>query len=207
MMVKAKGPVWHQKQKKKGEVPAGLTGLDKEATWSFSRADGWVYGHGSFCLTSHRVPVLGFFAWMTNSGHEAKRMQKEMAHYAGVVKKVFMDSKADDQKLYFSLQEEHGIQLVTVPRKGADKSPLRQEMMRQMLTRQNRKDYRQRSVTVEPMQGLVKDIFDLDRCWMRGDAANRWLFAAMGLAVQIAQRKALRQKRSTWNIKHEVLGL
>jgi len=53
----------------------GLKGLDKQATWSFSRVDGWVYGHGSFCLTSHRVPVLGFFAWMTNSGHEAKRSQ------------------------------------------------------------------------------------------------------------------------------------
>lgn len=111
----------------------------------------------------------------------------------------------------FLWQEEHDIQhdiqFVTVPRKGADKSPRRQEMMRQRLTRQNRKDYKQRSITVEPMQGLVKDIFDLDRCWMPGDAANRWLFAAMGLAVQIAQRKALRQKRSTWNIKHEVLGL
>jgi hypothetical protein len=144
---------------------------------------------------------------MPNSGHEARRMHKEIVRYSGLVDKVFMDSKADDQKLYFNLLEEHNIQLVTAPRKGANKSPRRQEMIRQMLTPQNCRDYKQRSTTVEPMQGLMKDIFDLDSCWMRGDAANRWLFAAMGVAVQIAQSKALKQNRSPWNIKHEVLGL
>jgi hypothetical protein len=40
MMIKSKGPVWHEKQKQKGEIPKGLTGIDKEATWSKSRADG-----------------------------------------------------------------------------------------------------------------------------------------------------------------------
>ena len=48
MMIKAKGPVWHKKQKEKGEIPKGLGGLDKEATWGKSNADGWVYGQGSF---------------------------------------------------------------------------------------------------------------------------------------------------------------
>ncbi len=56
------------------------------------------------------------------------------------------------------------------------------------------------------MQGLVKEIFDLDRYWMRGDAANRWLFAAMGLAVQMHQLRAYKEHRSTWRIKSEVLG-
>jgi Transposase DDE domain len=188
-------------------VPLGLTGLDREATWSYSPADGWVYGHGSFCLTSYKTPLLGRFVWMPNSAHEAKRLKSEIASFAGLVEKVFMDSKADDQKLYFHLRQEHHIQLVTVPRAGMDKSPERQRMIKQMLTKQNRKDYKQRSTTVEPMQGLVKEIFDLHTCWMRGDANNRWLFAAMGIAVQIAQLHAYRKKKSTWHIKSEVLGL
>ena len=207
MMIQAKGPVWHQKQKTRGIVPDGLTGLDREATWSYSHADGWVYGHGSFCLTSHQIPVLGCFVWMPNCAHEAKRLQSEMTAYAGLIQKIFMDSKADDQKLYFHLLQEHSIQLVTCPRTGMDKSPERKKMMRQMLTKQNRKDYKQRSTTVESMQGLVKDIFDLHTCWMRGDASNRWLFAVMGVVVQIAQLHAYRKKKSTWHIKAEVLGL
>ena len=56
------------------------------------------------------------------------------------------------------------------------------------------------------MQGLVKEIFDLDRCWMRGNENNRWLFAAMGLTVQMHRLRALRENRSTWSTKDEVLG-
>jgi len=38
MMNKAKGPIWHKKDKEKGIVPKGLHGLDKEATWSNSKS-------------------------------------------------------------------------------------------------------------------------------------------------------------------------
>ena len=54
MMNKAKGPVWHKKQKEKGIIPKGLRGIDRQATWCKSNADGWVYGHGSFTVTSHK---------------------------------------------------------------------------------------------------------------------------------------------------------
>jgi hypothetical protein len=76
-----------------------------------------------------------------------------------------------------------------------------------MQTKRDMKEYQKRSTTVEPMQGIVKDIFELDACWMRGNANNRWLFAAMGIAVQMAQLQAYRENRSTWEIKSDVLGL
>ena len=76
-----------------------------------------------------------------------------------------------------------------------------------MCTKRNMEDYKERSVTVEPMQGLVADIFELDRCWMRRDINNRWVFAAMGIAVQMAQWRAYREDRSTWDIKSEVVGI
>ncbi len=41
--------------------------------------------------------------------------------------------------------------------------------------------YKEGFCRVEPMQGLIKNIFELDHCWMRGNANNRWLFAAMDL--------------------------
>ena len=103
MMNKAKGPVWHKKQKDKGIVPKNLRGLDKEATWGKSNADGWVYGHGSFCLTSHKVPYLGCFVWMKNSANEAKRLWFETFHCKQSVDYVCMDSKAYDYDLYRKL--------------------------------------------------------------------------------------------------------
>lgn len=207
MMTKAKGPVWHKKQKTQGIMPKGLRGVDKEATWGKSRYDGWQYGHSSFCMTPHEVPIIGIFQWMPNSGNEAKRMEHEVVKYTGCIKRVFMDSKADDQHLYHRLKDEYGIKLVTSPRKGMDKTESRRAYIKEMLSKRDVQEYRKRSTTVEPMQGVVKDIFDLDVCWMRGNASNRWLFAAMGVAVQMAQLQAYREKRSTWNIKSDVLGL
>jgi len=56
------------------------------------------------------------------------------------------------------------------------------------------------------MQGIIKDIFDLNRCWMRGEQNNRWLFDAMGLTIQMHQLNEFKKGRSSWNIKERVLG-
>lgn len=207
MMTRARGTVWHQKDKENYFIPLGLTGLDKEATWSFSLADGWIYGHGSFAIVSHQIPVLLQFKWMQNSASEAKRMELEIAQISELIEVVCMDSKADDEKMFTRLKTKQAIKLLTVPRKQMDKSERRKQMIAEQMKPENRQIYKQRSITVEPMQGLVKELFELDKCWMRGEESNRWLFAAMGITVQMAQRTAYLNHSSTWNIKDEVLGL
>lgn len=206
MMVHARGPVWHRKQQEQGIIPKGLHGLDTDGTWSYSKSDGWVYGHGTFCLVACTTRMLGAFKWMRNSGNEAKRMWLETGKLKGVITTVLMDSKADDKDLFREFHRQRQILLLTTPRKGADKSPARQRMVKVLKRRKNQLVYKQRSYTVEPMQGLIKDIFELERCWMRGSENNRWLFAAMGGVVQLHQYRAWRAGRSTWAIKPEVLG-
>lgn len=34
MMLRARGPVWHQKQKRRGLMPQGLRGVDRDAAWA-----------------------------------------------------------------------------------------------------------------------------------------------------------------------------
>ena len=206
-MVKSKGPVWHQKQKKQKIIPQRLRGVDKPATWGKSAAKGWIYGHGTFSLTTHQIPIVGLFVWMPNCGNEAKRMEQEIIKYRNLVKTVCMDSKADDQKLYFKLKRDYGMQLLTKCRRKMDKTPLRKLMIKQLTAKKFKKIYQERSTTVEPMQGLIDNIFDLETCWMRGNDNNRWLFAAMGIAVQISQLYAYKHNQSTWNIKSLVLGV
>lgn len=208
MMVKAKGPVWHQKQKKRGMVPKGLTGIDKEATWGFSRADGWVYGHGVFCITTHEIPMIGILQWMPNSGHEGKYLLTEAGHYSHELDRICMDSKADDLDIFYTLREHFGIKLLTYPRKkGKHPSAERRKMLRSILAPISKRIYKERSYTVEPMQGVAKDIFELERCWMRGNESNRWTFAAMGIAMQMAQWDAYKEGRSTWAVKSDILGV
>lgn len=208
MMVAAWGPVWHPNQRKEGVVPAKLRGLDREATWSYSYADGWVYGHGAFCITTHGCNVLGAFKWMRNASSEAKRLRREVGRYERWLKVCCMDSKADDYPLYRYLKDTFDIQLLTRPRQPHKvKAPVRIAMFREMRTERHSRLYRQRQYTVEPMQSLVKELFGLEHAWMRGEANNRWLFAAMGVAVQIAQRVAIQANESTRRIKERVLGI
>lgn len=87
------------------------------------------------------------------------------------------------------------------------KSETRKQMIAEQMKIENWQIYKRRSITIEPMQGLVKELFELERFWIRGDESNRWLFAAMGIAVQMAQRSAYLNGSSTWNIKDEVFGL
>jgi hypothetical protein len=205
-MVHARGPVWHRKHQKQGLIPKGLRGLDTDGTWSYSKSDGWVYGHGTFCLVACQPRMLGACKWRRNSGNEAKRMWLETGKLRGLITTVLMDSQADDKDLFYELQRQRGILLLTTARGGADKSPARQRMVKVLKQSKNQRLYKQRSYTVEPMQGLIKDIFELDRCWMRGRENNRWLFAATGVVVQIHQYRAWQAGRSTWAIKPEVLG-
>lgn len=206
-MTTARGPRWHQQQQPQGLIPDGVTGLDRDATWRDSHADGWVHGPGACCLVSHQTPGLGLFQWMPNGAHEAQRLHAEIVQFTGLVKTVCLESTADDQQLYALLKRPHRRQLLTTPRRGREKSPARQQMSRARRTPPQRKTYKQRATTVEPLQGLVKELFALDTCWMRGDESQRWLCAAMGSAVQIPQRRAYHRGTSTWNIKEEVIGV
>jgi hypothetical protein len=143
---------------------------------------------------------------MRTSGHEAKRLWLETGKLKGLLTTVLMDSKADDHALFFERQRQRLILVRTTTRKGQDKSPNRKRMIKVLQQPKNTLLYKQRSYTVEPLQGLVKDIFELERCWMRGNENNRWLFAAMGMVVQMHQYRAWTEGRSTWAIKQEVLG-
>ena len=44
-LYKAKGSVWHQKDRNANIIPDGLRNLDTDASWSTSKYRGWVYGY------------------------------------------------------------------------------------------------------------------------------------------------------------------
>ena len=206
MRMRARGPVWHRKHQQQGSIPAGLTGLDTAATGSYSKRDGWVYGQGPCCMGACASRMLGAFQWMRNSANEAKRLWLETGKLQGLMTPVLMDSKADEQDVFRALRRQRGIRLLTTPRKGSALSPERQRMVKVLKQNRHQHLYQQRRYTVEPMHGLIKDILDGEPCWMRGRAHHRWLFAAMGVVMQLHQYPAWQEGRSTWAIKQEVVG-
>jgi hypothetical protein len=178
-MNKARGPGWPTTQTAQGILPEGLRGLDQEATWSKRHSDGWVDGHSPFCLVVHSPCLRGAFKYMRNSAHEAKRLWLETGHLRGIVDTVMMDRKADDKDLFFEFQRQRQMTLVTTPRRNSDHTEARRQMTKVQNLPKNQRLRTERGQTVEPMQGLVKEIFALDCCWMHGRRNNRWLFAAL----------------------------
>lgn len=58
-LFKARGPVWHQTDRKAAQVPKHLSNLDTDATWSKSGYHGWVYGYGLHIIcTQGAFPTL-----------------------------------------------------------------------------------------------------------------------------------------------------
>jgi len=133
-------------------------------------------------------------------------MGLETGKLKGLMTTGLMGSQAEEQARFVQMPRQRRILLLTTTRKGTDKSPARKRMIKGLTQRKHKRLDKQRSYTVEPLQGLVKDIFDLETCWRRGNANNRWLFAAMGVVVQRHQDQAWQEGRSTWAIKQEVLG-
>ena len=152
-------------------------------------------------LWHHIFPV--FFHW--NSVFQINDAALDF-NVKDQIEYVAMASKADDSDLFRELRRQRKINLITSCRQNMDKSLHRKKMIHFMEKKEHKKIYHQRAYKVEPMQGIVKDIFDLNRCWMRGEQNNRWLFAAMGLTIQMHQLNAFKKGRSTWIIKEQVLG-
>jgi hypothetical protein len=93
-------------------------------------------------------------------------MWHETANLKGLVDYVSMDSKADSYPLFREFRRQRSMTLVTSSRRKQNKTEDRIQMHRLMKTPKLKQIYKERSYRVEPMQGLVKDIFDLDRCWI-----------------------------------------
>lgn len=56
---KAKGSVWHQKERCEAHLPDGIRDLDTDARWSKSKYRGWVYGYGMhLTTTANGFPLL-----------------------------------------------------------------------------------------------------------------------------------------------------
>jgi len=206
MMIQARGPVWHRTQHKPGMIPKGRTGVDTAAPWSDRKRDGWGYGHGTFCMVAGKNRRRGAFTWRRHRSNAAKRLWLETGKWKGWMTTVRMDSQAADQDRFFQRQRQRRSLLRTTTRTGADKSPARTRMSQGLTKRKKKRLYKQRSYTVEPLQGWVKDIFALETCGMRGHAKNRWLFAAMGGVVQMHQDQAWQGGHSTGALTQAVLG-
>jgi len=72
-MYEAQGPLWHKKDREKGQIPVRLRNVDTESKWSKSGYRGWVQGYRLVLqglVFPEPVPI--FAAWRPNNECEAQ---------------------------------------------------------------------------------------------------------------------------------------
>ncbi len=70
-MYQARGPLWHQKQRKQGVIPLHLRNVDVDSEWSKSGYRGWVQGYRLVLQTLLLpAPIPLFATWQPNNLYE-----------------------------------------------------------------------------------------------------------------------------------------
>lgn len=155
-LFKAKGPVWHQKDKNANRIPKGLRAVDTDASWSVSKYHGWVYGYGlHLTVSSEGLPLMSVAdtACVSEKAILDQQIDKMLAQNVGY---IVADAGYTDLNRTEKLANQ-GLLLIT-PVIGA-KRPQAQGYVEAINQSQRLHTYQQkRKVAIEPIFELLKQL-------------------------------------------------
>ncbi len=150
-LLRALGPVWHNKHKRQGIVPHSR--IDTQAAWTFNPWHGWVYG-----WKLHMVSLVGPF-WLPlcatcTTANIADNTEAEnlLPHVPPETRFVLGDQHYDAANVH--KRAERSGRLVIASRKGGHPHTGEGVQVRRLF-------HRLRSVAIENLNGHFKDLFGL----------------------------------------------
>lgn len=210
-LIAARGPLWHQSDRKKNRVPKRLRGVDRDSTWGCSKHDGWVQGYSfevvvSATTESTVFPLLASAS--TACEKETTSFDDKIDHLPEETGNVLADSGYDSNHVAERIewQDERrrtGRRFLCPENRRNTKSathsqpqPPRNESQRRRQQRRKfyessrgRRLYARRCQTVEPFHEWIKSLFELeDRVWHRGLENNQTQLLAAVFAYQLLVR-------------------
>jgi len=209
-LIEALGPVWHQRDRQAGEVPAGV---DVDGAWGRSEHDGWVYGYSYevVVVSTPRQIVFPLLASVdTASACETQTFASKIADLPEATQTVSADSAYDanhlgEQVEYDDKGRRTGRRFVCPENPRNNKRPKtkpcaadasRAQSRRRRLQRRRFRDsargrrlYARRKKTAEPFNSWLKGLFELEQgVWHRGLDNNRTQLLASIFAYQLLVR-------------------
>ena len=152
-MYEARGPRWHQKQRKKGIIPIGLRNVDTESRWSKSGYRGWVQGY-RLVLQSlvWPVPIPLFATWQPNNVGEGNIFADALDKEQVAITPVLLGDESFGTPGLTSAYATHGGWLLT-----PKQLPKRYKTFKHDV-------YAWRKQTIELLFQRILQVFDLKRC-------------------------------------------
>ena len=235
-LVAARGPQWNAKDRRRGHVPAGLRGLDREADWGRSEYHGWVYGYSyevAVTATAGSVVLPLLASVDVASANENRTFPPKIGRLPRSSCDLLVDAGYDsnDSADRFELtargerrrrrarRPRRRLRYVCPPQKGfVSAVPERGRRERQRLrrgerlaflrSRCGRRLYARRKETVEPFNGTFKAMSELDEhAWHRGLGNNRTCVLTAIFAYQLLVRSHWKRGRRDAKVQYLLDGL
>jgi hypothetical protein len=227
-LMRARGPQWHQKYRKRGVVPKRMRGVDRQAGWGYSEYHGWCYGYSYEAVVTATkgsvvFPLLASFDVASASEH--KTFAAKIAHLPPQTRNVLADSgydgnaNADAVELDACDERPVGRRMLCPPQRGrvgdwrgkGKRERRRQRRLarhRFIRSRAGKALYRRRGQTIEPFNGTFKDTFELsEHVWHRGLDNNRTQALCAIFAYQLLIRWHWTRARRNAQIRYLLDGL
>jgi hypothetical protein len=186
----ARGPLWHQKQRRRRQVPKNLRGVDRDSQWGYSPYHKFVQGYAEHTIVNAtpgeaRFPLDAVADTAQMVEHEV--LQQRLRQLPATVRKILIDGQYDDNDLLSKLHERHIAPILPagVFRKAAPKSKVRQWAARVRAAKVNQALYRRRRTTIEPHFGLDKKRFENHTVWFYGLENNRTHLPLISFVIQV----------------------
>ena len=224
-MISARGPTWRQTDRLRGIVPPGRRGVDRQAAWSYSPHDGWVYGY-SFEVVVTATPRSVVFPLLASAGlasaSEHQTLRAKLADLPAQTRYVLTDTGYDSNALgeqteYLPQGRRSGRRYLCPPQARFGKPAVgryphrgRREQARQRRAQRvafyqsprGQRLYAQRRQTVEPFNEWLKKLFELqDQVWHRGQDNNRTQLLCSIFCYQLLVRYNHRLGRTNGQIQ------
>jgi Transposase DDE domain len=202
----ARGPLWHQKQRRQGRIPKNLRGVDRDSRWGYSPYHKYVQGYAEHTIVNAtpgeaRFPLDAVADTAQMVEHEV--LQQRLGQLPTTVGKILIDGQYDDNGLLADLYERRIAPVLPagVFRKAAPKSAARQWAARVRAAQVNRELYRHRRTTIEPHFGLDKKRFENHTVWFYGLANNRAHLPLISFVIQVLMLDNFEQGRPPEDIQ------
>jgi hypothetical protein len=208
--LKSKGPLWHKKYRRQGIIPYNLRGVDKDSKWGFSTSKGFYQGYklhlnAVFDKNNELIPFPVDAVLTTANVSDNKKARTIYRYLKENVKVQFADSGYDDNLFFLELLKTKGILFIS-SLKGKVNDPIRK--FRSILLKwiQSIGYKYTRNTTIEPLNGRLKDNFQIDPLPVKGKSkVQTWVLAAV-ICYQLILIYNLKMKRKMGAVK-EILEL
>ena len=217
----ARGPAWHQRQRREGVCPPGI---DRQSTWTFSEYHGWLQGYGYELILTASYRGLSFpLLASVEQAHvrEHRTLPEKLWQLPKPTKYVLLDAGYDSNALAEQVEQtasghRTGRFYLCPPQKPKRTSRkawpmsrkrqfhhrLREARRARFKQKRFRRIYARRAKTIEPFNDHFKRLFELhDQVWHRGLDNNRTQLLAAIFVYQLLVRYNVKRGNRHCRIK------